>query len=126
MELLFAPSNLEDSLLQHMVKLIGPVTSLSNMSYNGVASMPTLLAVPSGCAAVKVCQGQGYTVHGLDGWRLPAEPKLSGEVQECPINFLQRATEVSIFQERPLTDVEQKTVEAFTMVHEATGERRLC
>jgi hypothetical protein len=125
-ELVFAPSNLDESLMQIMVKLIGPVTSLSNMSYNGVASIPTMFAVPSGCAVVKVCQGQGYTVQGLDGWRLPSEPKLSGEVQECPINFLQRATEISIFQERALTDVEQRTVEAFTMVHETTGERRLC
>jgi hypothetical protein len=81
-----------------MVKLIGPVTSLSNMSYNGVASIPTMFAVPSGCVVVKVCQGQGYTVQGLDGWRLPSEPELSGEVQECPINFLQRATEISIFR----------------------------
>ena len=125
-ELVFAPCNLEEALLQQMVKLIGPVTQLANMSYNAVASMPTMFAVPSGCAVVKVCQGQDYTVQSLDGWRLPSEPKLSGDVQNGPINFLQRTTEVNIFQERALTDVEQRTVEAFTMVHETTGERRLC
>ena len=125
-ELVFAPSKVDASLTTELSKLVGPSTSTSNVSYNGVASMPTVFGTPSGCAVVKVCQGRDYAMRTMDGWCLPVEPKVSADVLDGPISFLNRLAEIAVFQERPLSTLEQQTVDDFTMVHEQTGERRLC
>ncbi len=62
----------------------------------------------------------------MGGWCLPVEPKVSADVLDGPISFLNRLAEIAVFQERPLSTLEQQTVDDFTMVHEQTGERRLC
>jgi hypothetical protein len=41
------------------------------------------------------------------------------------ISFIARASEIGVFQERPLTLLEQNTISSFTMTHVQTGEKRL-
>jgi hypothetical protein len=125
-ELVFAPPRMETLLAAELTKLVGPTTATANATYNGVACVPTVFATPRGCAIVKVCQGQDYAPQAIDGWRLSAEPVVPEDANGRPIDLVSKAAEINVFQERPLTPVEQKVLDTFTMAHEQTGERRLC
>lgn len=125
-ELVFAPSILDETCKMELTKLVGPATSTANVSYNGVAAMPSVFATPGGSAVVKVCRASDYEMQAKDGWRLASEPTVSDNVRGGVINFLTKATEIAIFQEREWTPLEKQTIDDFTMTHDETGERRLC
>jgi hypothetical protein len=125
-ELVFAPPNLDDALKTELVKLVGPVTCTAASVYNGVAPVPSVFATPGACAIMQSFRKSEYETQPLDGWAVPAEPQVPADVTGGLITFIAKTSEIVVFQERPLTEVEQRTVEAFTMTHQETGERRLC
>ena len=124
-DLVFAPSKIEDGVKMELAKVVGPVTSTTNASYNHVAPAPSVFCTPGGSAIVPVCRKVDYETQEMDGWRLPGEPQVSADIPGGLITFIARSCEIGVFQERALTTLEQSTVEGFMMTHQQTGERRL-
>ena len=124
-ELLFAPSKLSDEVKVELAKVIGPLNSTGNVSYNAIAPVPTVFGTPGGCGIVKVCRSD-YETQTMDGWCATGNPQVSEELPGGLIAFIAKTAELAVFQERPWTPLEQRTVEHFTMTHQDTGERRLC
>jgi hypothetical protein len=124
-DLVFAPSSLEDSIKMELGKVVGPMTVTANVSYNHVGPAPSVFCTPGGSAIVPVCRAAEFETTEIDGWRLAAEPHVSEDTLGGLISFIARASEVGVFQERPLTLLEQTTTSTFTMTHTQTGEKRL-
>jgi len=125
-ELTFAPSLLDEAMKVELAQVTGPLTSTSNASYNTVAPVPVVFATPSGCGVVPGFRASSYDTQAIDGWQVSKDPQVSEEVSSGLISFIARASEITVFQARSLSSLEQKTIEDFTMTHVDTGERRLC
>ena len=124
-DLVFAPSKLEEGLKQELGKMVGPMASTANVSYNHVAPSPSVFCTPGGSAIVPVCRKDLFATQELDGWRLSGEPKVTADIPGGLISYISRASEIGVFQERALTTLEQSTIDNFTMTHQETGEKRL-
>ena len=124
-ELAFAPTKLEDDLKSELGKVVGPMTTTANVSYNRVGPAPSVFCTPGGSAIVPVCRAIDYETQEIDGWRVTSECHVPEDMTGGIISFIARASEIRVFQERPLTMVEQTTIYNFTMNHTQTGEHRL-
>ena len=126
-ELTFAPSSMDDAMKVELAQVTGPLTSTSHASYNTVAPVPVVFATPSGCGVVAGFRSSDHdTSTAIDGWQVSKDPQVSEEVSGGLITFIVKTSEITVFQGRPLSPLEQKTIEDFTMTHVNTGERRLC
>ena len=124
-ELVFAPSKLEDDMKMELGKVVGPICASMNVSYNHVVPAPCVFCTPGGSAMVPVCRADEFQTQEIDGWSLPAEPHVTEDISGGLVSFIARASEIGVFQERPLTLLEQNTISSFTMTHVQTGEKRL-
>ena len=124
-ELAFAPTKLEDDLKSELGKVVGPMTTTANVSYNRVGPSPSVFCTPGGSAIVPVCRVGDYETPEIDGWRVTSECCVPEEMTGGIISCIARASEIRVFQERPLTTVEQTLIYNFTMTHSQTGEQRL-
>ena len=124
-EVVFAPSKLEDHMKMELGKVVGQLTATMNVSYNHVVPAPCVFCTPGGSAMVPVCRADEFQTQEIDGWSLSAEPHVTENVSGGLISFIARASEIGVFQERPLTLLEQNTISSFTMTHVQTGEKRL-
>ena len=125
-ELTFAPSKLDDAVKLELAKITGPHVTTANVMYNSVAPVPTVFATPAGCAVVQGFRAQSYDTQPMDGWQLCNDPTVSEDVPGGLLSFIARTAEAAVFGDRALSPTEQKTIDAFTMEHHATGECRLC
>ena len=125
-ELTFAPSKLDEVVKMELAKVTGPHTSTANVSYNGVAPVPTVFATPSGCAIVQGFRAASYDTQVMDGWQVASDPTVSEDVSGGLISFIARTAEAAVFGDKTLSPLEQQTMDDFTMRHQETGERRLC
>ena len=124
-ELVFAPSKLEDDMKMELAKVVGQMTATMNVTYNHVVPAPCVFCIPGGSAMVPVCRADEFQTQEIDGWSLSAEPHVTEDMSGGLISFIARASEIGVFQERPLTLLEQSTICSFTMTHAQTGEKRL-
>ena len=124
-ELVFAPSKLEDDMKLELGKVVGPLSASMNVSYNQVVPAPCVFCTPGGSAVVPVCRADEFQTQEIDGWSLSAEPHVTEDMSGGLISFIARASEIGVFQERPLSLLEQTTISSFTMTHAQTGEKRL-
>ena len=106
-----------------LAKVVGPMTATADVSYNHVGPAPSVFCTPGGSAIVPVCRATDFETTEIDGWRLAAEPHVSEDMLGGLISFVARASETEVFQERPLTLLEQTTTSNFTMTHIQTGEK---
>ena len=124
-ELVFAPSKLEDDMKTELGKVVGQMSATRNVTYNHVVPAPCVFCIPGGSAVVPVCRADEFQTQEIDGWSLSAEPHVTEDMSGGLISFIARASEIGVFQERPLTLLEQTTISSFTMTHAQTGEKRL-
>ena len=124
-ELVFAPSKLEDDMKMELGKVVGQMTATMNVTYNHVVAAPCVFCIPGGSALVPVCRADEFQTQEIDGWSLSAEPHVTEDISGGLLSFIARASEIGVFQERPLTLLEQTTISSFTMTHAQTGEKRL-
>jgi len=126
-ELTFAPSSMDEAMKVELAQVTGPLTSTSHASYNTVAPVPVVFATPSGCGVVAGFRSSDHDAStAIDWWQVSKDPQVSEEVSGGLITFIVKTSETTVFHARPLSPLEQKTIEDFTMTHVNTGERRLC
>ena len=124
-EVVFARAKLDEDMKTELEKVFGQTTATMPSIYNQVVAAPSVFCTPTGSAMVPVCRADEFQTQDIDGWSLPAEPQITEDMSGGLISFIARTSEIGVFQERPLTVLEQNTINNFTMTHVQTGEKRL-